>query len=129
MAVKNTGRIDSLDIFRGMTIAFMIIVNTPGSWKYVYPPLRHSDWDGCTPTDMVFPFFLFIVGVSVWLSMKKYGHELNGSALLRILRRVVSIFLLGIFLNIFPHFGMDYSSLRIMGVLQRISLAFLFGSI
>ena len=121
---KSAGRLISLDIFRGATIAFMIIVNTPGSWKYVYPPLRHADWHGCTPTDLVFPFFLFIVGVSMWYSLKKYGHELNGGSALRILRRTVSIFGLGLLLNIFPYFDRDYSTLRIMGVLQRIALAY-----
>ena len=118
------GRLVSLDIFRGLTVAFMIIVNTPGSWKFVYPPLRHATWHGCTPTDLVFPFFLFIVGVSMWFSFRKYGHELNGSSVLRILRRTASIFALGLLLNIFPHFDRDYSTLRIMGVLQRIALAY-----
>lgn len=126
---KSTGRLVSLDIFRGMTIAFMIIVNTPGSWDYVYPPLRHAAWHGCTPTDLVFPFFLFIVGVSLWFSMKKYGQELNSRSLLRIIRRTVTIFALGIFLTVFPYFVRDYSSLRIMGVLQRIALAYCLGAI
>ncbi len=123
------GRLVSLDIVRGLTVAFMIIVNTPGSWNYVYAPLQHSKWNGCTPTDLVFPFFLFIVGVSMWFSFKKYGHELNGGAFLRIFRRVVSIFALGIFLNIFPYFDRDYSTLRIMGVLQRIALAYGIGAL
>lgn len=122
-------RLVSLDIFRGMTIAFMIIVNTPGSWQYVYPPLQHAKWHGCTPTDMVFPFFLFIVGISSYFSLKKYGNELNGSSLLRIFRRTVIIFAVGLFLTIFPHFTRDYSTLRIMGVLQRIALAYGIGSI
>jgi len=126
---KSTGRLISLDIFRGLTIAFMIIVNTPGSWQYVYAPLRHAKWHGCTPTDLVFPFFLFIVGVSMWFSLRKYGHELNGSSFLRIVRRTASIFALGLFLNIFPSFGRDYSTLRIMGVLQRIALAYALGAI
>jgi predicted acyltransferase len=121
---KSSGRLISLDIFRGLTIAFMIIVNTPGSWQYVYAPLRHAKWHGCTPTDLVFPFFLFIVGVSMWFSLRKYGHELNGSSVLRILRRTASIFALGLLLNIFPYFDRDYSTLRIMGVLQRIALAY-----
>lgn len=127
---KTSTRLVSLDIFRGMTVAFMIIVNTPGSWKFVYAPLRHSEWHGCTPTDLVFPFFLFIVGVSMWYSMKKYGHEINTGSIIRILRRTLSIFALGLFLAIFPRFvDRDYSTLRIMGVLQRIALAYLFGSI
>ena len=125
--VKNS-RLVSLDIFRGLTVAFMIIVNTPGSWKFVYPPLRHAEWHGCTPTDLVFPFFLFIVGVSMWYSLKKYGHELNGDAVLRIVRRMVSIFALGLFLTIFPYFNRDYSTLRIMGVLQRIAIAYGIGA-
>jgi len=126
--VKNS-RLVSLDIFRGLTIAFMIIVNTPGSWNYVYSPLRHAKWHGCTPTDLVFPFFLFIVGVSTWYSLKKYGHELNGSSLLRILRRTASIFAMGLLLGIFPYFNRDYSTLRIMGVLQRIALAYGIGAL
>lgn len=129
MAKKSRGRLVSLDIFRGLTIAFMIIVNTPGSWKYVYPPLRHASWHGCTPTDLVFPFFLFIVGVSLWYSMKKYGHELNSRSIFRILRRGITIFALGLFLAIFPNFGRDYTTLRIMGVLQRIALAYAIGAI
>jgi len=127
--MTKSSRLVSLDIFRGITVAFMILVNTPGSWDHVYAPLRHSEWHGCTPTDLVFPFFLFIVGVSVWFSMKKYGHELHGDSLLRILRRTIAIFALGLFLNIFPDFGRDYSTLRIMGVLQRIALAYLIGTI
>lgn len=126
---KNNSRLISLDIFRGLTIAFMIIVNNPGSWSYVYPPLEHSKWHGCTPTDLVFPFFLFIVGVSTFYSLKKYGNEMNGSSFLRIFRRTMTIFAVGLFLNIFPFFGMDYSNLRIMGVLQRIALAYGIGSI
>ena len=126
---KSSGRLVSLDIFRGLIIAFMIIVNDPGSWQYVYPPLRHSEWNGCTPTDLVYPFFLFIVGMSMYFSLKKYGSELNGSSLFRIFRRTVTIFAIGLFLTIFPYFGMDYSKLRIMGVLQRIALAYGVGSL
>jgi predicted acyltransferase len=107
-----------------LTVAFMIIVNTPGSWDYVYPPLRHAKWHGCTPTDLVFPFFLFIVGVSMWYSFKKYGHEINSGSILRIFRRMLTIFAIGLLLAIFPYFGRDYSTLRIMGVLQRIALAY-----
>jgi predicted acyltransferase len=127
--MAKSGRLVSLDIFRGLTVVFMIIVNTPGSWQYVYAPLRHAKWHGCTPTDLVFPFFLFIVGVSVWYSLKKYGHELNESSFLRIARRTASIFALGLFLNIFPYFVRDYSTLRIMGVLQRIALAYGVGAL
>jgi predicted acyltransferase len=126
---KGSGRLVSLDIFRGLTVAFMIIVNNPGSWEYVYSPLRHAKWHGCTPTDLVFPFFLFIVGMSTWYSLKKYGNEVNGSSVLRILRRTITIFAVGLFLSIFPYFARDYSTLRIMGVLQRIALAYGVGAI
>jgi predicted acyltransferase len=125
---KGSGRLVSLDIFRGMTIAFMIIVNTPGSWKYVYAPLKHSEWNGCTPADLIFPFFLFIVGISTYFSLRKYGNEINSSSILRIFRRMVSIFAVGLFLAIFPYFARDYSTLRIMGVLQRIALAYCIGA-
>jgi predicted acyltransferase len=121
---KSNKRLISLDIFRGLTVAFMIIVNTPGSWDYVYAPLRHAKWNGCTPTDLVFPFFLFIVGVSSWYSLKKYGHEITSGSVLRIFRRTVTIFAIGLLLAIFPYFGRDYSTLRIMGVLQRIAIAY-----
>jgi predicted acyltransferase len=126
---KSSTRLVSLDIFRGMTIAFMIIVNTPGSWKYVYAPLKHAEWHGCTPTDLVFPFFLFIVGMSTYFSLKKYGNEINGSSVLRIIRRMIAIFAVGLLLTIFPYFARDYSTLRIMGVLQRIALAYGIGAI
>jgi len=126
---KNSNRLVSLDIFRGMTVAFMIIVNTPGSWQYVYAPLRHAAWNGCTPTDLVFPFFLFIVGISTFFSLKKYGGKINSDSVIRILKRTVLIFALGLILTIFPKFIMDYSTLRIFGVLQRIALAYGIGAI
>jgi predicted acyltransferase len=126
---KSSGRLVSLDIFRGITIAFMIIVITPGSSKYVYQLLHPSLWNGCTPADLIFPFFLFIAGLSTYFSLKKYGNEINGSSILRILRRMLAIFAVGLFLNVFPNFRMDYSSLRIMGVLQRIALAYGIGAI
>jgi len=122
-------RLLSLDIYRGLTIVFMIIVNTPGSWQYVYAPLRHSEWHGCTPTDLVFPSFLFIVGVSMWFSMKKYGHNLNASSVFKIIYRTAIIFAAGLFLNWFPFVGKEISGLRIMGVLQRIALAYGFGAL
>ena len=129
---KSTGksaRLLSLDVFRGMTVAFMIIVNTPGTWSHVYAPLRHASWHGCTPTDLVFPSFLFISGVAMFYSLRKYNFEFSGPSLFRILRRVLLIFAAGLFLNIFPHFVRDYSTLRIMGVLQRIALAWGLGAI
>lgn len=133
--MPQTKRIVALDAFRGFTIAGMIMVNTPGSWKYIYPPLRHAAWHGCTPTDLVFPFFLFIVGVAMFFSFRKYEHTLNKSAVLKIIKRTVLIFLIGVLLNAFPFYkegmsaGEFLSQLRILGVLQRIALAYGFAAI
>lgn len=124
-----SARLMSLDVFRGMTVVFMIIVNTPGTWSHVYAPLRHAAWHGCTPTDLVFPSFLFISGVAMWYSLRKFNFEFSGPALFRIIRRVALIFAVGLFLNIFPRFARDYDTLRIMGVLQRIALAWGLGAI
>ncbi len=117
-------RLVSLDFFRGLTIALMIIVNCPGSWSSVYPPLRHADWHGITPTDLVFPFFLFIVGVSIALAYagKKQSGSIGGAAYIKILKRTLIIFALGLFLALFPKF--NFAELRVAGVLQRIALVF-----
>ena len=115
-------RLIALDVLRGLTIALMIMVNTPGSWAYVYAPLRHAKWHGCTPTDLVFPFFLFIVGVSMWFSFKKYGEGFTKQGFVKIVKRFSIIFLLGLFLNAFPKF--DFENLRVLGVLQRIAIAY-----
>ncbi len=128
-AGSKSARLMSLDVFRGMTVVFMIIVNTPGTWSHVYAPLRHASWHGCTPTDLVFPSFLFISGVAMWYSLRKFNFEFSGPALFRILRRVALIFAVGLFLNIFPRFVRDYDTLRIMGVLQRIALAWGLGAV
>lgn len=120
--MKVSQRLVALDVFRGLTIMLMVIVNTPGTWAHVFPPLRHSEWHGCTPTDLVFPFFLFIVGVAMWFSFRKFDHKLSRPALLKILRRTVLIFLIGLFLNAFPKF--NFAHLRYLGVLQRIALAY-----
>lgn len=127
--VEIPGRLRSLDAFRGFTIAGMILVNNPGSWSYVYPPLRHAPWHGCTPTDLVFPFFLFIVGVSIVLSFSK--HMERGVSTrdlhLKLIKRTLLIFAIGLFLNAFPRF--DLGSLRYFGVLQRIALAYCFAGL
>ena len=120
-------RLISLDVLRGMTISLMIMVNTPGSWAYVYSPLRHAKWHGCTPTDLVFPFFLFIVGVSIWYSFKKYDTEISKTTLLKILKRSSIIFLLGLFLNLYLYF--NFGEVRVMGVLQRIAIAYGLGAL
>lgn len=127
--MKTAQRYLALDVLRGMTISMMILVNNPGSWAHIYAPLEHSKWHGCTPTDLVFPFFLFVVGVSMFFSFSKYGNTLNKESLLRIGKRTLLIFLIGLFLNSYPQWIKDFSHLRIMGVLQRIALAYGIGSV
>ena len=122
-----TQRLIALDVLRGLTIALMIMVNTPGSWSYVYPPLRHAKWHGCTPTDLVFPFFLFIVGVSMWYSLKKFGKGITKAGLTKVIKRTAIIFLLGLFLNLFPYF--NFEKVRVFGVLQRIAVAYGIGAL
>lgn len=123
-------RLLSIDVMRGMTIFFMIVVNTPGTWTYVYAPLRHAKWHGCTPTDLVFPFFLFIVGVSMAISLNKYASKTQKESgarsqlIKKILRRTILIFLVGLCLNWFPFYHKNIGDLRILGVLQRIALAY-----
>jgi predicted acyltransferase len=118
-------RMVSLDVFRGATIAAMILVNDPGSWSHIYPPIEHAEWNGWTPTDLIFPFFLFIVGVSMTLSFaSRIARGVTRRALVvHVVRRSALIFAIGLFLNGFPDF--DFSSIRIMGVLQRIALCYL----
>ncbi len=122
--MENTKRLLALDVFRGLTVAFMIIVNNPGSWDSVYPPLLHSVWNGCTPTDLVFPFFMFIIGSAMWYSYKKTGHTLTYILSLKILRRTVLIYLIGLLITAYSAFTLDLSDIRIMGVLPRIALAY-----
>jgi len=127
----------SLDIFRGLTVAGMILVNNPGSWSYVYAPLRHASWDGCTPTDLVFPFFLFAVGNALAFSMVKYEGQGNAVVIRKILSRTALIFLIGLMLNWFPFVrwqddalvAKNLALLRIFGVLPRIALAYLGGAL
>lgn len=124
--VSTSKRLSSLDAFRGFTIALMILVNTPGSWAHVYAPLRHAKWHGCTPSDLIFPFFLFIVGVAMRFSFEKFETCRTAMARKTILGRAVTIFIIGLLLNAYPFIRQDWdwSSLRIMGVLQRIGLAY-----
>lgn len=123
----------SLDIFRGMTVCFMIIVNTPGSELYIYSPLRHAHWNGFTPTDLVFPSFLFAVGNAMSFAMKKYESQGQAAVLWKILKRTFLIFLIGYLIYWFPFFhpvpggGWELNPLshtRIMGVLERIALCY-----
>ena len=122
-------RLRSLDAFRGITVAAMILVNNPGDWAHIYAPLEHAPWNGWTPTDLIFPFFLFIVGVSITFALR--GHEPWGRHPVasapgvqgKIIRRGLTLFALGFFLNLFPRF--DFANVRIPGVLQRIGLVYI----
>jgi len=119
------GRLESLDVFRGATIAAMILVNNPGSFQTAYAPLLHAQWNGWTFTDVIFPSFLWIAGVAMTLSFRKRMErgEDRATLLRHALRRAAIIFALGLFLNAFPHFQL--AALRIPGVLQRIAVCYL----
>lgn len=137
-------RIKSIDVLRGLTVATMITVNNPGTWGAIYPPLKHAAWSGCTPTDLVFPFFMFIVGASMWFVFDKGGHRFSGGLGTKVVTRAFKIFAVGFLLTWYPFFsfpiemvpheflGMEFSfpamknleTIRIMGVLQRIGLAY-----
>jgi predicted acyltransferase len=116
-------RYRSIDFFRGLTVAFMLIVNNPGTWSQIFTPLGHAEWHGCTPTDLVFPSFLFIVGASMFFSFVKQGDVPKSALLLKILRRTAILFMIGMLLNWFP-FDKTFEKLRILGVLQRIALSY-----
>lgn len=126
-------RILSVDIFRGITIAAMILVNTPGSWSHVYAPLLHAEWHGLTPTDLIFPFFLFIVGMSITFAYSsKKENGITSDVYKKIISRTLKLIFLGLFLSAFTiHFPFieDLSTLRIPGVLQRIGVVFFFASL
>jgi predicted acyltransferase len=137
-------RFYSLDVFRGATVAFMILVNNAGNWDYIYSPLDHSSWHGCTPTDLVFPFFLFAVGNAMAFVMPKLETAGNRVFLKKIFTRTILIFGIGLFLNWFPFVRWTDGQLvfrywvnpqnpefgvRILGVLQRIALCYFFASL
>lgn len=139
---NNSSRLLALDILRGITIAGMILVNNPGSWGKLYAPLQHAQWNGLTPTDLVFPFFMFIMGVSTYFSLKKYNFSLTGACLWKIVRRTVVIFLIGMFIAWFGLFLRGvlgtktfseavfcFDHIRILGVMPRLALCYGFGSI
>lgn len=139
-------RFYSLDVFRGATVAFMILVNNPGSWSHIYAPLEHAPWHGLTPTDLVFPFFLFAVGNAMAFVMPKYEAAGDVAFWRKVIKRTALIFLIGLFLNWFPFVQWQNNELlirgwlwqksngevagvRILGVLQRIALCYFFASI
>lgn len=129
---RTASRYRSLDVLRGLTIALMIVVNTPGTWDAVYAPFRHAAWHGFTITDLVFPTFLFVVGNAMSFSLGKVRQQGSSAFLVKVFKRTALIFLIGLFLNAYPFVAFtdgalvvkDLSGLRIMGVLQRIALCY-----
>ncbi len=128
----------ALDVLRGLTIAFMIIVNTPGSWSNLYAPLAHADWHGFTPTDLVFPTFLFVVGNAMSFAMKKLQEMPRSEFFKKVGKRTLLIFVIGWLLNAFPFFDINeagervfisLSEVRFFGVLQRIALSYFFAAL
>lgn len=136
----------SLDVFRGATVALMILVNNPGSWSYIFPPFDHAKWNGCTPTDLVFPFFLFAVGNAMAFVMPRFENKPQSEFLKKVIRRSLLIFFIGLFLNWSPFLMWQGDSLvfkswewttadgsirgiRILGVLQRIAIAYFLASL
>ncbi len=139
---KENKRLLSLDILRGITIAGMLLVNNPGTWSYLYKPLAHADWIGLSPTDLVFPFFIFCMGVSMAFSLKKFNYKLSSPLMWKIVRRTVILFLIGWMVQWFGHLvrglckGDPFSeavnnldTLRYLGVFQRLALVYFFGSL
>lgn len=145
MIKKTSNRLLALDILRGITIAGMILVNNPGDWGHIYEPLRHADWNGLTPTDLIFPFFMFIMGISTYISLQKTNFELSKEIVFKIIKRTLVIFAIGLGLAWFGlifwtyaqlsneglPFGerllkslTNFSQLRILGVLQRLALCY-----
>lgn len=137
-------RFYSLDIFRGATVALMILVNNPGSWSHIYSPLKHAPWHGCTPTDLVFPFFLFAVGNALSFVMPRLEEAGTSTFMRKVITRTLLIFAIGLFLNWSPFVQWDgdilkfkhwvnpdnpLRGIRILGVLQRIALCYFFASL
>ena len=125
-----SARLVSLDVFRGATVAAMIFVNNPGDWGHVLPPFGHAEWHGCTPTDLIFPFFLFIVGVAAVLSLDRRGSQGASRAELsrHAVRRGLTIVVIGWLLAAYPFTWHRIAHLRIPGVLPRIGLVFAIGA-
>jgi predicted acyltransferase len=128
--MNSTNRVESVDLLRGLTIVAMILVNNPGTWSHVYSPLLHAEWHGLTPTDLIFPFFLFIVGISIYFAYKNKPNSKVTYKKIGI--RSLKLIGLGIFLNLFlPYFPFlkDFETLRFLGVLQRIGIVFFIAAI
>ncbi|MBJ2187038.1 MAG: DUF5009 domain-containing protein [Muribaculaceae bacterium] len=142
MSALKKQRLLALDILRGITIAGMILVNNPGSWGHIYAPLAHASWNGLTPTDLVFPFFMFIMGISTYFSLRGYNFTLDAKSGWKILRRTVVIFLIGMFIAWFGLFlrgvlsdktfweaVLNFDHIRILGVMPRLALCYGIGSV
>jgi len=133
----NQQRYYSLDVFRGATVALMILVNNPGSWGHIFSPLEHASWHGCTPTDLVFPFFLFAVGNAMSFVMPKLALGTAAEFWKKVIKRTLLIFAIGLFLNWSPFVKWSdnhlifkvWENVRILGVLQRIALCYFFASV
>ena len=145
----SSSRLLSLDILRGITIAGMILVNNPGSWTGIYAPLRHAEWNGLTPTDLVFPFFMFIMGISTYFSLRKFQFKMSGHLMWKIVRRTLLIYLIGLGIEWFGNFcyglaGSDpmlplwdricvsansFAHLRLVGVMPRLAICYFLGSL
>lgn len=145
MKKQQSSRLLALDILRGITIAGMMLVNNPGSWGHIYTPLQHAEWNGLTPTDLVFPFFMFIMGISTFISLRKTEFKFSNAILFKILKRTAIIFLIGLGLSwvglIFGTYhslgsealdvgerlwksATNFEYLRILGVMQRLALTY-----
>lgn len=139
---KQSQRLLALDILRGITIAGMILVNNPGSWSHMYAPLAHAPWHGLTPTDLIFPFFMFIMGISTFISMRKFEFKFSWSLFVKIIRRTVVIFAIGLAIAWFSRlcYGLaggkslieavnSFDTIRILGVMPRLALCYCFASL
>lgn len=143
-------RLLSLDVLRGITIAGMIMVNNPGSWSNIYEPLKHANWNGLTPTDLVFPFFMFIMGVSTYMSLSKFNFQFSGAFLKKLIKRTIIIFAIGLAIDWFAKLcygtfnigdatqtigqrflqsAFSFEHIRILGVMQRLALSYCFASL
>lgn len=137
-----TKRLKSLDVLRGITIAGMLLVNNPGTWSHIYEPLEHAQWNGLTPTDLVFPFFMFIMGVSTYMSLRRYDFTLSRKLFWKILRRTLVIFAIGIGIQLFArlcYWLADpeptktlaeklFTNIRTLGVMQRLAICYFFAA-